>query len=90
MKPIRRFPKLQDAPMAVASSGEVLVNITHVLDDVHDPAAAVQQLVLEGHGYFIGIAVPGGLRRELLRGVDDAAADIVGRLGPAIRRRGRR
>lgn len=86
MKPVRRTLKILDQPMAVASDGTLLVNITHVVDDTADVAAAVQQLQAAGHQVWVGIAVPAGLRRELQRDVDEGLADVVGRLGPRILR----
>ena len=81
----KRAGKLLDAPLAVASDGTLLVNVAH-LDGMPDPVAAVQRLVDDGHQVFVGVAVPAPLRRELLRDIDGAAADVVGRLGPRLRR----
>ena len=78
--------KFVDAPIAVASDGTVIVNITH-LDDTADVTEAVQQLLAEGHQVFVGVVVPAALRRALLRDVNDGLADAVGRLGPRLRRR---
>jgi hypothetical protein len=75
-----------DAPIAVASDGTIIVNATH-LDAGTDPIAAVRRLLDEGHEIFVGVVVPNNLRRELLRDVDDAAADLVGRLGAKLGRR---
>lgn len=84
----KRGGKLVDAPMALASDGTLLLNVAH-LDGMANVVAAVQRLLDDGHQVFVGVAVPARLRRELLRDVEDAAADVVGRLGPRLRRRPR-
>ena len=66
-------------PIALATSAMPL-NITH-LEPTDDVPAVVARLLEDGHELFIGIAVPDRLRRELIRGVDDAAADLVGGIG---------
>lgn len=80
--------KLVDDPIAITSGGQLLLNVTH-LDGMADAVAAVRRLLDEGHQVFVGIAVPVGLRRQLRRDIDDATADVVGRLGPRLRRRPR-
>jgi hypothetical protein len=85
----KRVSKLIDDPIALTSGGAVIINITH-LEDTTDVAAVIARLIGEGHRLFIGIAVPGALRRELRKGIDDAGADIVGRLGGRLRRAKRR
>jgi len=79
-----RVSKISDAPMAVASDGTVLLNLTHLENG--DALAAARKLLDGGHEVFVGVAVPARLRRELLQGIDDGAADLVGRLGAQIRR----
>ena len=60
--------------MAVASDGgTVLLNLTHLENG--DALAAARKLLDGGHEVFVGVAVPARLRRELLQGIDDGAAD---------------
>jgi len=80
----RRKPRLVDSPMALASDGTPLLNVTHLVD-VDDPVAAVRRLLADGHTLFIGVTLPTELRREHLREVHDVLADAVGRLGPRLR-----
>lgn len=70
-----------DAPMAVTSAGTVLLNATHLRDgasvaDFIDIAKATRRPI------FIGVEVE--TSRELLRWIDDAAAEIVGAIGGPI------
>jgi hypothetical protein len=78
--------KPNDAPMAVTSDGSVLVNVMQ-LDVGCDPTEAVRVLLKLHHEVFVGVVVRKGHRRTLMRDVDDALADVVGRLGPRLRRR---
>ncbi len=80
-------PRIVDAPMAITSAGDVVVNVTHVEDGAEaDPVAAVRRLVAAGHEVFVGVVVPKALRREVFRDVHDVLADVVGRAAPKIRR----
>ena len=63
----------------------MIINVTH-LEDTTDVSAVVARLIDEGHTLFISVAVPDRLRRELLKDVEDAAADIVGRIGARVLR----
>jgi hypothetical protein len=76
--------------MAVASDGSLIVNAGH-LSVKDDLAAVVEVAEKTGLPVFVGVAVPVRLRRAVLRDIDDALADVVGRLGPRLlKRRGRR
>jgi len=86
----RRPPRVSTAPMAVASDGGVLVNAAQ-LTTSDSLAAIVKVAERTGLGVFVGILVPARLQRGVLRDVDDALADVVGRLGPKlVRSRARR
>lgn len=78
-----------DAPLAVTSDGRVLFNVLHVVNDA-DLGEALRAVMQDGHQVFVGIAVPDHLAAEVRRDLDDAAADIVGRLGVRVMRRQRR
>lgn len=87
---MKKAGALLDAPMGLTSAGEVIINATH-LTGTQDVAAVIARLIDKGHEVFIGVVVPSELRRELMRDIDDAGADIVGRIGVRVlRRRGRR
>jgi hypothetical protein len=71
------------APMAVASDGTVIVNAIQ-LGSKTDLAAVVGYARDTGLEVFIGIVVPTRLRGWVLRNLDDALADVGGRLGPKL------
>jgi hypothetical protein len=78
--------KVSTAPMAIASDGAVLVNAVEFVNDL-TPEALVRFAKGTGATVFVGIVVPRGLGDRLQRDLRDAAADIVGRLGPLLVRR---
>ena len=72
-----------DAPIALASDGTLLVNVAQlspgtVLDEI------LRYAEVTGLPIFIGVAVPGRLYKRFVRELDDAVADVVGRLGPRV------
>jgi hypothetical protein len=75
--------RVVQAPMAVTSDGMIVVNATHLaVEPTLD--AAIRYAKESGHDVFVGVVVPRGLRDEFVREVDDALADVVGRLGPRL------
>jgi hypothetical protein len=78
-----------DVPMAIASDGTLIMNVSHVFSTA-DVREALRVALAEGHEVFVGIAVPAYFSDEIRRDLDDAAAEIVGRLGIRVRRRRRR
>ncbi|MFI5302619.1 MAG: hypothetical protein ACHREM_31405 [Polyangiales bacterium] len=82
-------PRILDAPLAVASDGTVLIGIAWI-DHTAKAIEVAQKLLAEGRSVFIGVAVPKRLNTRLARDMEDAAADIVGRLGPKVLRLRRR
>jgi hypothetical protein len=79
----RRRAKMNMAPMAVASDGEIVINAAQ-LTTSGSLAAIVKVAERTGLAVFIGVVVPEGQQRRVLDVVDDALADVVGRLGPKI------
>ena len=79
----RRKPRLVDAPMALASDGTPLLNITHLVD-APDPVAAIRGLLAAGHTLFVGVVVPARDRKRFAGEVEDALADVVGRTGTRL------
>jgi hypothetical protein len=77
--------KVIDVPLAVASDGRIVVNVTHLDLDPTEPDL-VRRLINEGHVVFLGV-VPRELRRELARETEDALADVVGRVGWRVMKR---
>jgi hypothetical protein len=71
------------APMAVTSDGAILVN-AYQLSTKDGLAAAIDAARATGLTLFIGVAIPGRLRGHVLHDVDDALADVVGRLGTKL------
>jgi hypothetical protein len=81
----RRPTKVNTAPMAVASDGSLIVNAYQLA--VGDDLAAVTEVARKsGLLVFVGVVVPERLRRDLMRDLDDAMADVVGRPGPRLAR----
>jgi len=79
----RRRAMASTAPIAVASDGGVLVNASQLGTETN-LEAVVGYARASGLEVFVGVVVPARHRRWFLLGVDDAAADIVGRLGPKL------
>lgn len=65
-----------DAPMAVASDGSLLISASHALgmDDLRELLAAIPK----DAAVFVGVVVPRQYQRQVLRRIDDAAAEIAG------------
>jgi hypothetical protein len=79
----KKRSKVSDAPMAVTSAGETVVNVTH-LNGMARVIAAVEKLVAPGQQFFVGVVVPDEMNGTLLKEVDDAIVDVVGRVGVKI------
>jgi len=75
-----------DAPMATTCAGEVLFNVTH-LDGMNDLIASIEKLVPPGQQLFVGVVVPIELRARVVKELDDAVVDVVGRVGTKLQRR---
>ena len=69
--------------MAVASDGAVLVN-AHQLAVKDDLAAVVECAEESGLDVFVGVMVPAEMRANVMRNLDDALADVVGRIGERL------
>jgi hypothetical protein len=68
------------APMAVTSAGDVVVNAVQLtMED--GLASAVEAAEKTGLPVFVGVLVPTAKLKRLLHDIDDAAADVSGRLG---------
>jgi hypothetical protein len=80
---VSRHAKVSTAPMAIASDGAVLVNAAQ-LTTSGAIAAIVEVAQSTGLDVFVAVVVPERLRVRVLRDVDDAATDIVGRLGAKL------
>lgn len=77
-------PKMSRVPMAFTADGKIVVNLAHVLG-----AREVRQLRDRlgdlGGRIFVGVEVPGGLRRQVAREGRDVLDDVVGRVGHRVR-----
>jgi len=82
----RRRGTVLDAPMATTCAGEVLFNVTH-LDGMNDLIASIEKLVPPGQQLFVGVVVPIELRARVVKELDDAVVDVVGRVGTKLQRR---
>ena len=83
----RKKPNVSDAPMAIASNGMVLVNLTHLENG--DVLEAARKHLDEGHQVFVGVVVPRHLRASLAKDFEDAASDLTCRIGGRLVRRTR-
>jgi hypothetical protein len=72
--------KVSTAPMAVASDGSIVINAAEFSNDL-DPEVLAKFAVTTGAAVFVGLVVPPRLIGRLRKDLDDAAADIAGRLG---------
>jgi hypothetical protein len=81
--------RVVQAPMAVASDGGFMVNAVQ-LTIGNDLDAVVRVARETGLPVFVGLIVPARLRRRILRDIDDAAADVVGRVGSRLQEQGKR
>lgn len=79
----RRKVRVIQAPMAVTSGGDVLVN-AFLLSVKNDLDAAVRVARESGLPVFIGVATPSRLRARFAAELDAATANVVGRLGPKL------
>ena len=82
----KRRGTVLDAPMATTCAGEVLFNVTH-LDGMNDLIASIKKLVPPGQQLFVGVVVPIELRARVVKELDDAVVDVVGRVGTKLQRR---
>ena len=73
-------PRIVDAPMAITSAGDVVVNVTH-LDGMTDVLDAVHQIVPRGCKVFVGVVVPQNDRARIVRELGDALAELACRIG---------
>lgn len=69
-------------PVAIASNGAVILNAAYALD-VDDAVEMIEHVGPHAE-LFIGVVVPERDVAEVLRRLDDAAAEIVGVLGPKL------
>ncbi len=68
--------EVNDAPLAVASDGTVFVNVTHV-GGMKEPGELLELALEEEGEVFIGVALEPAEVEEVLRRLDDGAADAV-------------
>ena len=71
------------APMGFTSGGEVVINAAELQDEVR-PEALARYAASTGLTVFIGLVVPPEHERAMAKDVQDAAADLAGRLGDRL------
>jgi hypothetical protein len=76
---------VSDAPMALASDGMVLVNLTHLQNG--DVLEAARKHLDQGHQIFVGLVVPERHRAGLAKDFEDAASELTCRMGGRLVRR---
>jgi hypothetical protein len=81
--PFGRAKTVSLAPLAFTSGGDWVINAAEYSNDVR-PETLLRVAVATGLPVFIGVIVPVALRARLAKDVDDAAADIAGRLGAKL------
>jgi len=71
------------APMALASDGSLLLNIAEFQDET-SPDALLRAAQATGLVVFVGVIVPANRRKTLLHYLDDAVAEVAGRIGAKL------
>jgi hypothetical protein len=66
--------------MALTSAGDILINAVEFVNQT-SVDAVVKYAKGSGLEVFIGVLVPPKLRKQFTRDIDDAAADVAGRIG---------
>jgi hypothetical protein len=79
----RPSSKVCMAPMAVASDGSLLISVAEFQADT-SIATLVRVAAATGLPIFVGVVVPHRFRARLAKDIDDAAADIAGRIGGTL------
>ena len=90
----RPSKKVSMAPLAVTSDGSLIINLTQFQNDASLEALVARAKEI-GLPVFVGIVVPSAVQGASVGIVDDAAAEVAGRLGgrsarrlpPGLRRR---
>jgi thiamine pyrophosphate-dependent acetolactate synthase large subunit-like protein len=79
-KPHQGATKLSKAPMAIASDGTILVNATRLTceDGIEE---AIKAALATGRPVFIGVELDPKTAGRALERLDDAVAEIAGRIG---------
>jgi hypothetical protein len=73
--------KLVDAPMAMTSTGRVLVSMTHLTSRNVDPREALEHALKSGRPVYIGVELTESETKTSLKQLDDAFAENVGTIG---------
>jgi hypothetical protein len=72
--------KLVDAPMAVTTTGRVLVSMTHLTTENVDPRKALEHALESGRPVYIGVELTAAEAKASLIKLDDSFAEIVGQI----------
>jgi len=81
----KRRVNVSDAPMAITSGGDVLVNLAHLKNG--DVLEAARRHLDKGHQVFVGVVVPQRHRARLAKDIEDAASELACRTGGRLVRR---
>jgi hypothetical protein len=84
---VSRKVRVLEVPVALASDGGILVNASQLGVGQHDLSAIIENARATGLPVFVGVAVPDRLTAHIMADIDDALADVMGRLGPKLVRR---
>ena len=79
----RASQKVSMAPLAITSDGTLIINLTQFQNDVR-AEALVARAVASGLPVFVGIVVPPAVQRASAKIIDDAAAEVAGRIGAKL------
>jgi hypothetical protein len=75
-----RLPRAKTAALAMASDGSLIINLAEFSDDVR-PEALVRLGRKLRLPLFLGVVVPRATASRRRKMIEDAAADVAGRLG---------
>jgi hypothetical protein len=73
--------KLVDAPMAMTSTGRVLVSMTHLTSRNVDSRDALEHALKSGRPVYIGVELTESETKTSLKQLDDAFAEIAAVIG---------
>jgi len=71
-------PLLLDAPLAVATDGTLIANVTHAMAEISDdPQDLLAEALASGRQVFLGVALTESEIDDAKKRLDDAAAEVV-------------
>jgi hypothetical protein len=82
-------PRIHAAGLALAADGTILVNVAHLFN-TQNAGELLERAAEQGGELFIGVTLAARESREVVRWLEDSAAEVVGHVGGRRLRRKRR